>query len=125
MNKNFRLTMQKKEILNFLRNTKSHPTPEMVYSEVRLKIPMISFATVYRILKQMVSRGLVNQVNTKGGMRFDGDVSMHQHFICDNCGEILDVFLPEMNDFAKKVSKSRKFRVESVNLIINGRCKKC
>ncbi|HKI82610.1 MAG TPA: transcriptional repressor, partial [Pseudodesulfovibrio sp.] len=55
----FRLSKQRKVILEELRKVKSHPTADEVYDMVRKIIPRISLGTVYRNLEFLSSKGLV------------------------------------------------------------------
>ena len=45
-----RMTSQKKIIMDYLKSVKTHPSAEKVYLAVKKKLPRISQATVYRIL---------------------------------------------------------------------------
>ena len=49
----FRKTKQRDAILRVLRNTKTHPTVQWIYDQVRSEIPNISMGTVYRNLKYL------------------------------------------------------------------------
>ncbi|MBQ1935230.1 MAG: transcriptional repressor, partial [Clostridia bacterium] len=44
---------QRDAIVQVLKNTKSHPTADWVYEEVRKQIPNISLGTVYRNLAKL------------------------------------------------------------------------
>lgn len=119
-----RLTNQKQFILDYLINTKIHPTAEEVFLNVKKILPRISLATVYRNLEQFAQTGKVLAIN--GTIkRFDGDVSDHQHFICNSCGKVYDIFCqtPEIKNFKKHTHKIGK--VENYQITFNGKCEKC
>jgi Fe2+ or Zn2+ uptake regulation protein len=125
-----RITNQKLIILDFLRKTKIHPTAEQVFLEVQKKLPQISKATVYRVLDNLVSEGVIKSITNKdktgSPTRFDGNEKNHQHFICNNCGEIIDLY----NDKIKKyLDGQQKFIKEGIadgfEINFYGRCKKC
>src|SRR5512136_1321888 len=91
----YRMTKQKRVILEVLKNTKSHPTADWVYDKVKKKIPNISLGTVYRNLNILKSQGEILELcYGKGFSRFDGNSSQHYHFTCEHCGRILDVENP-------------------------------
>ncbi len=116
-----RMTSQKHVVSEFLKATKSHPTAEMVYKEVRRKLPRVSRATVYRILKDMKEKGEIREIPCKV-CRYDGDLTEHSHFFCEKCGGIIDV--PEKI----KVSESDMKKVGKINnyqIYFYGICKKC
>lgn len=94
--KHCRFSKQRALILEAVRSTKCHPDAEWVYAAVREQIPDISLGTVYRNLRQLVEQGdLITVETTDDRHHYDGDTSMHAHFVCDDCGGIIDLFLPE------------------------------
>ena len=89
---NRRLTKQKAAILDYLKSTKTHPDAEAVYEALKAETPNISLSTVYRNLSLMSEEGMITKLATGGKSdHFDGDLSPHQHFICNCCGKIIDV----------------------------------
>lgn len=120
-----RLTSQKQIILNYLKSVKTHPTAETVYSAVRKKLPRISQGTVYRILNNFRDKGDAQIIPVKGTSHFDGDMSYHAHFICDNCDKVFDVFniCPQCD-----ILKKKKIKVGKINrykIYFYGTCNKC
>jgi Fe2+ or Zn2+ uptake regulation protein len=120
-NKRERLTNQKRVILEYLKRTKSHPSPKEVYIEVKKKLPQISLGTVYRILNQLKEKGEVKEIFNEVS-HFDGDLTFHSHFICQKCKKIFDVFekIPELKNKKLKVGKIKDYQI-----IFYGVCKKC
>lgn len=120
-----RMTSQKKIILDYLRNTKSHPSAQRVYSEVKRVLPHISQGTVYRILNSLKKKGEVQEISTKDVTFFDGDISDHSHFICQGCGVVFDVF----DECSKcEIIKKKKLKVGRINnyrIYFYGICKNC
>ncbi len=83
---------QRECIQNYLTLTKEHPTADMVYMNVRQEFPNISLGTVYRNLKLLVSEGEALKLDCGDGYeRFDGNVNPHYHFICKECGKVIDL----------------------------------
>lgn len=120
-----RLTSQKQIILDYLKDVKTHPTAEQVYSAVRKKLPRISQATIYRILNNIREKGNAQVISVKGVAHFDGDISPHAHFICQKCGRVYDVFnvckdCDVLNKKRLKVGKINFYKI-----YFYGICKKC
>ena len=119
-----RSTKQKRIILEYLRSVKNHPTAEDIFEGVKRKFPSISLATVYRNLESFCEQGLVLEID--GDVRrFDGDISDHQHFICDKCGKAFDLFESEfkmknVSEHCKDIGSVRDYRV-----YFYGVCDKC
>jgi Fur family peroxide stress response transcriptional regulator len=79
-------------ILEVIRSTGSHPTAAWVYDKVKRQVPDLSLATVYRNITQFREEGEVISVGVKNGEEcFDGRVEPHPHFVCEVCGDILDL----------------------------------
>ncbi|MEK7540991.1 MAG: transcriptional repressor [Patescibacteria group bacterium] len=120
-----RTTSQKKIILDYLKNTKCHPSAQRVYNEVKRVLPQISRGTVYRILNNLKRKGEIQEISTKDITFFDGDTSDHSHFICQGCGTIFDIF-----DECSKCEfiKKKKIKVGKINnyrIYFYGICKNC
>jgi len=74
------LTPQKQAIFENVASTVSHPTAEEVYSGLKRRFPRLSFATVYKNLRQFLDMGLVRELRTAPGIsRFDANVGAHAH----------------------------------------------
>ena len=79
-------------ILEYLRGTKAHPSAETIFTDLKAQIPDLAMGTVYRNLTLFKQNGEIQSVATvKGVERFDGNVSPHVHFICSDCGAVLDL----------------------------------
>lgn len=86
-------------ILECIRSTKCHPTAEWVYQQLKPQIPDLSLGTVYRNIGVFKEEGVIQSIGVVNGLeRFDHNIEPHTHFICTQCGQILDlenVTLPE------------------------------
>ena len=83
---------QRELIKNFLTDRKDHPTADIIYTNVRRQNPNISLGTVYRNLTLLVQEGEINRLRLGDGVdHFDADTSPHYHFICTECGNVVDL----------------------------------
>ncbi|MDR0816686.1 MAG: transcriptional repressor [Desulfovibrio sp.] len=90
-----RMTRQRSVIIEELRKTRSHPTADELYGIVRNRLSRISLGTVYRNLDFLADVGEIVRLSSAGHtMRFDGDISRHQHVRCVHCGRIADIVHP-------------------------------
>ena len=86
-----RNTKQRNLVLEIIRNSCNHPTAYQVHEECIKVLPNISLGTVYRNLNTLVEIGEIQRLIVPGYMdRYDKIVS-HDHFVCLNCGNIIDV----------------------------------
>lgn len=120
-NKKERITSQKKIILDYLRSVDTHPSAKGVYLAVKKKLPRISMATVYRVLKKLEERGEIQEINCDVS-RYDGDNSFHIHFICEKCRKVFDI--PEDDDLLKK-KRTKVGEIKNYKVYFYGICKKC
>ena len=122
--KNFR---KRTAILSFLRQTKDHPSAEMVYNHLKQEIPDLSLGTVYRNLSMFKATGEIVSLGTVNGVeRFDANVEPHVHFICSGCGTVVD--LPQIKvpeELNLQVGKATGGGVEICRLTFTGLCKDC
>ncbi|MCQ2419037.1 MAG: transcriptional repressor [Clostridia bacterium] len=79
-------------ILACLAGTKTHPSADWVYRQLKPDFPDLSLGTVYRNLSEFLESGQIISVGSVGGLeRYDYDVSPHAHFICRKCHAVIDV----------------------------------
>jgi Fe2+ or Zn2+ uptake regulation protein len=91
----WRCTRQRAAVFAFLCSTKTHPTAEQIYGAVRMSIPNISLATVYKALDALVDARLAAKFANGGGpARYDANGEAHYHLRCLKTGEIRDLPLP-------------------------------
>ena len=114
-------------ILHCVRSTDAHPSADWVFEHVKEQVPDISLATVYRNLALFKEQGLITSLGTvKGVERFDGNTDPHVHFICTQCGSVLD--LPEISvpeELNSAVAQSSGGRVDNCQLAFTGICGEC
>ena len=114
-------------ILAGLQRSKEHPSAETLYAQLKQEIPDLSIGTVYRNLALFKKQGLATGIATVDGVeRFDGETHPHVHFICSECGAIMD-----LNDVEAPASLTHTAEVCSggevtaCQLSFTGRCKAC
>lgn len=122
----FTNTNQRQEILDYLEGNYSHPTAEEVYSAVKKKLPRITKATVYRNLKFLAEKKIINEVNIKGAARYEPALAHHHHVICMVCGGIMDFESKKLSDYAMKVAgEFGGAEIDSAYTNFYGKCSKC
>ena len=121
-----RETKQREAILRLLRNTRSHPTVDQIYDEVRKDIPNISKGTVYRNLKILREVGEISELNLNGTVsRYEGNQKNHYHFRCEKCGRVFDLDEPVNRELNENVVKRTGFKVLYHQLEFRGLCRDC
>lgn len=88
-----RYSKQRTLVEKIMKSRYDHPTADMVYETARGIEPNISLGTVYRNLKTLSDEGVIDTLETVDKkIHYDGNKKAHIHFICTDCGEIIDVY---------------------------------
>lgn len=119
-----RVTAQRLAVYRVLAESSTHPTAEMVYDRLRIRLPALSQATVYRVIEFLERESLIRRVSAPDGIgRFDANLIPHQHLICRVCGTMTDVSIPELHNAAFPVVAD--FTVEELDIRLLGSCLSC
>ena len=114
-------------ILNCVKCTKVHPSADWVFAQLKPEISNLSLGTVYRNLALFKEQGLIVSLGpVKGIERFDGNGDPHVHFICNECGCVLDlesVGIPE--SLKESIGRENGLVVNNCTLTFNGLCSQC
>ena len=117
---------QREAIRNFLVNRTDHPTAETIYTNLREVYPHISLGTVYRNLSLLTELGEINKISTGDGPdHFDGDVSLHHHFICRKCQQVSDLKMPSIDFIMDTAARDFSGQIEGYHASFYGVCEKC
>ena len=114
-------------ILTCLRSTTAHPSADWIHEQLKAEHSDISLATVYRNLALFKEQGLIISLGTVNGTeRFDGNTAPHVHYICTQCGRVLDldgIAVPE--ELNSAVAYSTGGLVSGCQLTFTGKCNHC
>ena len=117
---------QRQLIYNFLMTRKDHPTADVVYQNVRQEFPNISLGTVYRNLTLLADRGEIQRLQVGDGVdHFDGDTSLHSHFVCSECGSVTDLQMDCLDDMFSTARRNFDGRIEKQMTCFYGVCGAC
>lgn len=118
---------QRDAILAFLQTRKDHPTADTVYMNVRREFPNISLGTVYRNLTLLTDLGMIQKLNMGGTTpdRFDATAAPHYHFVCQDCGNVIDLDLDTMDEVNKVADAVFDGHIAGHITYFYGLCKKC
>jgi len=120
-----RNSRQKKAILAFLKDNKTHPSAEAIYEGVKKDIPNISIGTVYRNLKILQEDGEISEISSQGMGRFEENQGTHYHFRCVKCGQVIDIDEPVDEEINRRMAAKTGLIINSHQLEFHGLCKEC
>ncbi|MDH5395803.1 MAG: ferric iron uptake transcriptional regulator [Gammaproteobacteria bacterium] len=121
-------TLPRLKILEFLENSKvRHMSAEDVYKALLESGEEVGLATVYRVLTQFESAGLVVRHHFEGGQSvFEMEQGKHHdHILCVRCGKV-DEFMDEtIEERQKMIAKDKGYAMTDHSLYIYGVCGNC
>jgi len=118
-----KVTPQRLEILKYLATHRDHPTVDEIYSALKKSNPSLSKTTVYNTLQHLGEHGLVHTLTISGSeSRFDSVINPHHHFLCKQCGEIIDI---EVECQVARMVEAGGHRIDEVHGYFKGVCKNC
>ena len=118
-----KITQQRLEIIKYLDMHHTHPDVEEIYTELKKNHPSLSRTTVYNSLEILKKNRIIQSITISGSeLRYDIEEGMHHHFLCKQCGAILDISItcPNMDHTVGGGN-----RVEEVHGYFKGLCKNC
>ena len=119
-----KFSRQREMILGVVLNSNEHLTADNIYDRLKVDNPNLSLGTVYRNLTVLEENGFIKKISIPGDpVRFDGNLKEHQHFVCEKCNRIIDIEYDDIEVFSHSCSK--KFKVQSMHLVLKGICDKC
>lgn len=120
-----KVTLPRVKILGILEgNPELHMTAEEVYRALLDSGEDIGLATVYRVLTQFESAGLVKRHNFEGGSAvFElDDGGHHDHIVCVECGRVEEFVDDVIEERQKAIAERHGFRISDHSLILYGTC---
>jgi len=110
------------EILND--NQQRHMSAEDVYRALLDSEQDIGLATVYRVLTQFETAGIVTRHRFEGGTAvFEmNEGEHHDHIVCIDCGRVEEFADEEIEARQKSIAADMGFVLEDHSLTLHGRC---
>ncbi len=123
---NYRMSRNRKVILEELRSQKGHLGADEIYELVRKRLPRISLGTVYRNLGILSELGEIQILELGGTLkRFDWNPKKHYHIRCLNCGRIDDAPVAPLNTIEDELYGATVYTIVGHCLEFTGLCPAC
>lgn len=117
---------QREVIKEFVYSRHDHPTADDVYVNIRKKFPNISLGTVYRNLTLLSDMGEIRRLRVGDGVdHFDADTTPHNHFICSECGCVIDLEMENIDFITKAAGKHFSGEIKGHTTYFYGYCESC
>jgi Fur family ferric uptake transcriptional regulator len=116
-----KITLPRLKILEILELAKDrHLSAEDIYKELLNSGEDIGLATVYRVLTQFESAGLVTRHNFEGGHSVfeldDGD--HHDHMVCVDSGQVIEFVSEEIERLQHEIAEEYGYELIDHSLVL-------
>ncbi|OZG71686.1 ferric iron uptake transcriptional regulator [Hahella sp. CCB-MM4] len=122
-----KVTLPRVKILSILESAENrHMSAEDVYKSLLESGDDVGLATVYRVLTQFESAGLVLRHNFEGGhavFELNND-DHHDHMVCTETGEVIEFCDPVIEKRQKEIAAERGYEIVDHSLILYVKPKK-
>jgi len=122
-----RNTYQRKKVKSVLDKDNVHLSADSIFELVNQEddLPKVSRATVYRTLNTLYENGEILKIVSGNVAYYDGNPIKHHHFICENCGVIIDVPLKYKEELNREIESKMNVKIKVHETIFYGLCNKC
>ena len=125
--KKYHKTAQRAAIMDYLKNNRHHPNIVDIYKNVSKKLSTISMTTVYNTIDLLKKDGLIHELPARNGegIRFDSNLTPHDHLICSICGTIFDIEIDVDRSLMLTEKQQQGFEVSEICINVYGVCTNC
>ena len=123
-----KVTLPRVKILQILENSDNkHLSAEDVYKALIGAEEDVGLATVYRVLTQFESAGLVMRHHFEGGHSIFEltSVDHHDHIVCNNCGKVEEFYDEVIEEQQEKIAKKYGYKITDHSMYLYGICQEC
>jgi len=120
-NAGLKVTLPRLKILEIFENSNlRHLSAEDMYKELLNAGEDIGLATVYRVLTQFESAGLVTRHNFEGGHAvFELDEGgHHDHMVCVESGDVIEFVNEDIENIQREIAKQHGYELLDHNLVL-------
>ena len=122
-----KVTMPRVKILELLEHAEGgHLSAEDIYQQLLEEGEQAGLATIYRVLTQFESAGLVLRHNFEGGKAvFElGRGEHHDHMVCTETGKVIEFHSNEIEEIQKTIADEHGYELTEHSLVLYVRPKK-
>lgn len=117
-----RTTSQRRALLSYV-NSQNWPVSA---EQIIKRLGAINPVTIYRILEQFEKAGLLTRVMFDDGIRrYETASRHHHHLVCDKCGQVRDVEIPNEDQIVSHMTARHHFNIKRHSIEFFGLCQNC
>jgi Fe2+ or Zn2+ uptake regulation protein len=121
-----RVTSSRRILLRTLFRSPAHRTAEELAAELQAEAPDIHLSTIYRNLEELERLGVVVHSHFgHGPATYHLATAVHGHFVCEECGKLIEVPGSMFAGLAQEASTRFGFTIDPHHFAMLGRCAEC
>ncbi|MEM8768129.1 MAG: Fur family transcriptional regulator [Pseudomonadota bacterium] len=122
-----RPTAKRRLVCSVLETARDHPDVTAIHDRVREQDPSVSISTVYRILRELASFGLIRRLEfADRRSRFEiVRPDQHHHLVDLQSGDVLEFSSEELELRAKRIALAAGYELVGLDLKLYGTPKAC
>lgn len=121
-----RVTSPRRLLLGALFASRAHRSAEDLAAEVQAVAPDVHLSTIYRNLEELERLGVVVHSHFgHGPATYHLAGSAHAHFVCEHCGDAVEVPAEVLAGLVGSARSLAGFEVDPFHFAIPGRCAAC
>lgn len=126
----YKMTPQRKEIIEVLLHSQEHLSAEDVYSLLRLQKKNIGLATVYRTMELLYEIKVIDKVSfgdqtIRYEWKKESLSHAHHHLFCTGCGKIIELDDDLLAPLRPQIADQYHFFLDDHPLALYGLCEAC
>ena len=124
--KGFKLTPQRRLIVEYIHDNDSHLTAEEILNYLESRAPGVNKSTVYRTLDLLEGAGCVLKSEIDGHFIYHhAEEGHHHHLVCLACGRVIEVDCTAFAAASAAAGRAHGFEIASTQVELAGYCVDC
>jgi Fur family ferric uptake transcriptional regulator len=122
-----RVTPQRVLVAETLRDAGRQLSAQELWRRVRVRLPGVGRATVFRTLEALVGAGAARRLEREGHVSayVACRPAHHHHLVCTRCGRVEEIDEGYVRPMADQLAERRGFVIDDARLDFYGRCARC
>jgi Fur family ferric uptake transcriptional regulator len=121
-----RVTTPRRLLVESLVGAAGHRTAEELAAEVQARAPDVNISTIYRNLDELERLGVIVHAHLgHGPATYHLASSAHGHFVCEECGKMIEAPDALFGGLAKDAKARFGFTIDPHHFAMLGRCADC
>lgn len=120
-------TKQRQLILDIVSKFSSHFSLKECVNAVQKKDNTIGEITVYRALKVLIEKNIIEEIELPdGSKKMEIIKGHHDHIFCKNCGNIIEFYCKKIEELQKHIAKEKGVTLISHTMaLVASSCERC